>query len=179
MSSRVVGVGRVVGGRAARALPMAAASVADGDAVRHRPTHRGRLAAGRWGDRRLEALLLFHLRRGAQDRIARRPTASARADALGRRPTAGLRPGRHAHQTLWPPCGRGGHPPQSHTRAGRQQVPLRPHLGDAGVDRPARAVGYHRPADSGQALYPAARHRQAPWPLPLAVSDQAPTGRGS
>ena len=81
MSSGMDGVGHVVGGRAAWPVPMAAAGLVRRDALRHRPADRGRLAAGRRSDRRLEELLLFHLRRGTQGRIARRPVAAADAGA--------------------------------------------------------------------------------------------------
>ncbi len=122
----------------------------------------------------------LHLCRGTQGRIARCPAAAARAGTPAHGSAVADGPGRHPHQTLRPARGRGRHPSQSHARPGRQQVPLRPHLGHAGLDPPAHALGDDRPADPGQALHPRQRHRQAPPLLPLGVSDQAPaSGRSA
>src|SRR3989304_10584514 len=71
MSSGMVGMDRMVGGWAARQVPLAVEHFAYGNALRARTTHRYQLAPCRWRGFRLPALLLFFFPHRTQDQYCR------------------------------------------------------------------------------------------------------------
>jgi hypothetical protein len=154
MSGRLVGMGRVVGRRAARTQPLAAAGASDGHPVCRRAAHRHQLAPRRRGQPRLPRLLLLPCPPGTQGRFGRHAAFSAAgADLAPARSAAGGHR-RLPHQAVRGQGRRGGYPPQSHARPGRPEVPVRTHLGHPVAGAAASVVGRAGPAAAGHAVRP-------------------------
>src|SRR3972149_9880627 len=123
LSSGMVGMGRMVGGGAARPVPLATEHLAYGDALRTRTPHCYQLVAGGRRGFRLPALLLFYFRPGTQGQYYRRPTVVAVVYQAAQLPTAAFGHRRHAHQTLRSKSTRGGYSSQSPSGTGRCKIP--------------------------------------------------------
>src|SRR5580658_5203705 len=176
MSERLAGMERVVGSRVARTQPMAAAGAADGHPVCRRAAYRLHLAPHRGSQRRFPRLLLLPCDTRTQGRFGRYATFFAHTPdlALARSAAGGHR--RLSHQAVWPQGGGGGHPPQSHARPCRPEIPVWTYLGYAVADIAASVVGRAGPAVACDAVRPPEDHSHHPQEPRLAISHQARTG---
>lgn len=176
MSKRMVGVERLVGGGVARPQPMAAAGTFDRHTVCHRTAYRQQLAPCRRCERRLPRLLLLPRPTWTQGRFGCHTTFSARvADLALARPAAGG-DRRLPHEAVRTQGRRGGHPPQSHARPRRPEVPVWTRLGHAVARAAASVVGPAGFAAASHALRASeddSLHPEETW---LAISDQARIG---
>src|SRR5882672_9188167 len=160
LSGGMVGMERLVGRRSACPPSLATAAADGGHALRGRPSHGHHLAPCGGDQRRLLRLLLLPGQPGTQDRNRGHAVVVADlADIAVARTTAGG-DRRLADQTLWSESRGSRYPSQSHARAGRSTVPLRPHLGDDFVGSAPSAVGPAGVALAGDALCATKNHCQ-------------------
>jgi len=110
----------------------------------------GQLAAGRRREHRVQRLLLFIAARGTPRPTACHPSAVAAVRRLPLRRPRSLGLDDTPTSRYGPKVQGAGHPPQSHARPGRRQIPLRAHLGQPWPGSCDIRCGARSPAPCGR-----------------------------